>query len=164
MSLFMAGLALCYDSRVVFSLALSTVVAWRGISASSFGSDVFWSSGRRTNALVCDVVFLLLGLALDRWKWKPHFESVAFFVGWLLVPLAFYAIASESNALTFRLALLVTGSGLATYAYLRHRFQLFVMRVLAAYVALSLLVVDALDGEVAIFLWFFTTSLASLFS
>ena len=163
MSLFMTGLALRYDLRVVFSLALSTFAAWRGVSASSLGSDVFWSSGGRTNALVCGVIFIVLGLALDHWKWKPHFEPVAFFVGWFLVLIALFAGAAERDAHTFRFALLVTGSGLATYADLRRRFWLFVMGVLAAYVALSLLVVDVLDGEVAISLWFFTTSLASLF-
>jgi hypothetical protein len=163
MSLFMTGLSLRYDSRVVFSLALSTFAAWRGVSTSSLGDNLLGSSIGRTNALVCGIVFVLLGAALARWKRKPHFEPVAAFIGWLLVVIALFAGAVDGGAHLFRLALLATGCGLATYAYLRRRFWLFVMGVLAGYVALSILVVDALDGEITIFFWFFATSIASLF-
>jgi hypothetical protein len=148
MSLFMMALSLRYDSRVVFSLALSTFAAWRGVSASSLGDNLRGSSVGRTNALVCGIVFVLLGASL---------------VGWLLILVVLFAGAVDRGAHLFRLALLATGCGVATYAYLRRRFWLFVMGILAGYVALSILVVDALDGEVTIFFWFFATSLASLF-
>ncbi|HSF16955.1 MAG TPA: DUF2157 domain-containing protein [Vicinamibacteria bacterium] len=161
MSLFMAGLALRYDSRVVFSLALSTFSAWRGISASTLGGNLLWSPGAtRTNAIICGVVFVLLGHALLHWNKKSHFEPVASFVGWLLILTSLF---SGSDEALFRFALLMAGSGLAVHAYARRRFWLFVMGVFAAYAGMSIFAVEALDGEVTIFVWFLVTSLASVF-
>ncbi|HXV62077.1 MAG TPA: DUF2157 domain-containing protein [Vicinamibacteria bacterium] len=164
MSLFMAGLALRYDSRVVFSLALSTFAAWRGISASTLGGNLLWSPGTtRTNAIICGVVFVLLGLALLYWNKKEHFEPVASFAGWLLVLSSLFSGSFGVYGPSFRIALLLAGGGLAVYAFSRLHFWLFVMGVLGAYAGMSIIAVEALHGEITISMWFFVTSLASLF-
>src|SRR4030095_4591081 len=57
-----------FDSRVVFSLALSTFAAWRGVSVAHLAPDVWQSAGSslRWNAIACGVLFVGLGFALKR--------------------------------------------------------------------------------------------------
>jgi len=163
-SLVAAGLAVRYDSRIVFSLALSTFAAWRGTSVALL-EKAFWSGREagalRANAIGCGVAFLLLGMALARTGRKAHFEPVAVHAGWIL---ALGALASGLGGPepVYELSLLVAGAGLAAFAFRRARFSLFVLGVLGAYVALSALVlrggVDVLGGA----LWFTVTSLAVL--
>jgi hypothetical protein len=161
-SLFAGLAAFRFDSRVVFSLALSTFAAWRGVSAGRLASAA-WGSGDavRINGLACGILFAVLGLMLDRTQRKAHFEPIAVHLGWLLVlgSLASGMVADGRAALAWSGALLLVGAGLAPGAYRCRRFPLFAYGVVAVYAGLSRLVVDVLDLEVLGCFWFFGTSI-----
>lgn len=131
-----------YDSRVVFSLSLSTFAAWRGVSAARLGQQVLWPWSRvedavRWNAIACGVLFVVVGLVLQRTGRKAHFEPVATHLGWLLI---LFALGSGMDAAAWpawTLALVVTGFGLATASFLLRRFPLFAFGVLAAYTGVT---------------------------
>src|SRR5262249_3401937 len=77
-SVLAGSLAVRFDSRVVFSLALSTFAAWRGIRTSLVEAVLFDRvSSLRVEALLCGAAFLALGFALVRLHRKAHFEPVA---------------------------------------------------------------------------------------
>ncbi|HNX50046.1 MAG TPA: hypothetical protein PKL08_07780 [Thermoanaerobaculaceae bacterium] len=154
-SLVMAGLAVRYDSRLLFSLALSTFAAWRGVTASTFVSFAWFTTSAatvRTNAIGCGVLFVGLGMLLQRVNRKAHFEPVAAHLGWSLVLGAMTqgAIASSRSAadwLPWSLALLATAAGLAALAWRNRRFTLLLLAVLALYVAISRIVLVPVDDE-----------------
>lgn len=153
-----------FDSRVVFSLALSTFAAWRGIAVAQLGSFL---GGRedavRWNAIGCGVLFAALGLVLVCTGRKAHFEPVAVHLGWLLILGGLASgMVGESWAM-WTCALLVTGTALATGAFHYRRFPLFAFGVLAGYAALSRLILEAGSAEVLGCFWFFASALLLLF-
>ncbi len=166
-SLSMAALAFRFDSRVVFSLALSTFAAWRGVSVS-FVDQEFWpNSGgaARLNTIGCGVLFVLLGVLLVRVKRKEHFEPVATYVGISLVLLYLTSgsLTDEPSWSAHTIALILAGASLAAYSlHVRRRFPLFAMGVLAVYVGLSRAIVPSLDDETVMFLWFLFTSVGAI--
>ena len=164
-ALLAGALAFRFDSRVVFSLGLSTFAAWRGVSAGRIGEGLFALRGDavRWNAIACGALFVALGFVLERLGRKPHFEPVATHLGWLLI-LGGLASGIGSGAWQlYTLSLLACGVLLAVGAYRFRRFPLFAFGVIAGYIALSRLIVSA--GEVfAVFgcFWFFGTSILLL--
>jgi hypothetical protein len=164
MALLSAALAFRYDSRIVFSVALSAFAAWRGVSVAWL-EKALWSSGEeaslRANAIACGIAFSVLGAVLRRSGRKPHFEPAAVHLGWLLV-LGALASGLGGDDLAFGAALLLTGSGLAVFAFRARRFSLFSMGVLGAYVALSALFLRSDPPFLIASLWFALTSLAVL--
>jgi len=158
-SVFTGLAAFRFDSRVVFSLSLSTFAAWRGISASGLGGDLFWERAGDAlpwNAIACGALFALLGFGLKRTGRKAHFEPMAVTLGWLLI-LGGLALKLESAA--WAAALLLTGAGLAAGAYRFRRFPLFAFGVIAAYAALSRLAIYGLHEDLLGCAWFFVTPL-----
>ncbi len=165
-SLFMTAVALRFDSRVIFSLALSTFASWRGVSASLV--DSLWrdpGDAVRANALGCGLLFVLLGALLLKADRKAHFEPVAAHLGWLLIlgALASAAVDSGTLELLFAFALLAFAGGLAAYAFSRRRFALFTMGIVGIYVGVSRLVTEGLDTWVQDTAWFLVSSLLVLF-
>jgi hypothetical protein len=165
MAVVAAFLSVRYDSRIVFSLALSTFAAWRGVSVMLL-ERAFWSgsdtaSSLRANAIGCGLVFLLLAAALVRLDRKAHFEPVAVHAGWILILGALTSGLSD-NSLAFGLLLLLVGAAVGVFAFRRARFSLFVLGVLAAYTGLSALLLLTHPGDAAGALWFALTSLAVL--
>jgi hypothetical protein len=83
-----AALAFRFDSKTLFSLALTSFAAWRGVSiagvATPWGGPVD-SDRFLVEALGCGVLFLALGKVLERVRIKAHFEPVAAWLGWLLI-------------------------------------------------------------------------------
>jgi peptidoglycan/LPS O-acetylase OafA/YrhL len=156
--------ALRYDSRTLFSLALTTFAAWRGISVARLGA--VWEQSAtvvRLNALACGAAFLLLGWSLRRMQRKAHFEPVATWLGWLLILGALATGSAEDDSWPgWTLALLAVGAALAVVAVRRRRFGLFALGILAAYGALSRFVVDVAPLETLGCLWFFATSILLL--
>jgi hypothetical protein len=151
-----------FDSRVVFSLSLSTFAAWRGVSVAFFGATLLnEESAVRWNAIGCGVLFVVCGWVLARTGRKAHFEPVAANLGWLLVlgGIGSGMLASGNAGLAWSGALLLVGAGLAAGAFRARRFPLFAYGVLAAYAGLSYLVVDGLDLEMMGCFWFSITSL-----
>ncbi len=164
LSIVAAALSVRYDSRIVFSLALSTFAAWRGVSVARLETS-FWrgdtASSLRASALGCGVAFLLLAAVLVRLERKPHFEPVAVHAGWILI-LGALASGLGREPVPFGLGLLLAGGGVALFAFRRARFSLFALGVLAAYVAVSALFLRSAPPFLVASLWFALTSLAVL--
>jgi hypothetical protein len=165
-SVLTAALALRFDSRVVFSLALSSFAAWRGVSVASLES-ARWSSGEaglRVNAVGCGLLFLLLGASLSRTGRKAHFEPVATHLAWILIlgtgvsGLGYLG----SGGLAWALGLFLAGAGLAVVAFARGRFSLFVMGVLGGYIGLSALFLRSGPDATLGLGWFVLTSAGML--
>lgn len=137
-SILAAAAAVRFDSRVVFSLALATFAAWRGVSVAHFGADVLDASGAvRWNAIACGVFFILLGLVLRRARFKAHFEPVAVHLGWLLVLGGLASGLGEADWPAWAGALLLVGAGLAVGAFRFRRFPLFAYGVIGGYAGLT---------------------------
>lgn len=154
-----------FDSRIVFSLALTTFLAWRGVSVAGVGQGVFDGSedAVRWNSLACGVVFVAIGIALKRMDRKAHFEPAALYLGWLLILGELASGLGESAWLLYTLALLACGVGLAIWAYRFHRFPLFAFGVLAGYIALSRFIFEVDAFEVLGCFWFASTTILLLF-
>lgn len=167
MSLFAGAMAVRYDSRVLWSLALSTFAAWRGVAVSLHAAarvlEGETAVAVRWNALVCGAVFVVLGVLCKRLGRKAHFEPVAAYLGWLLVLGALIAgsvsgpFSNDPTRLLWALALLLTGGALAVWMVRQRRFGLFALGVIAAYIGLSALVVRTMAEELGCF-WFWSTS------
>ncbi|MFP5289075.1 MAG: DUF2157 domain-containing protein [Thermoanaerobaculia bacterium] len=157
-SLLAGAAAVRFDSRVVFSLALATFAAWRGVSAARFGLDVLEASDDivRWNAIGCGALFLLLGTGLKSNFRKAHFEPVAVNLGWLLALGGLASGIGEESWALWTLALLATGAALAAGAFRFRRFPLFAYGVLGGYLALTRLIFTG-DETLGCF-WVSTTS------
>lgn len=165
---FYALLAFRFDSRVQWSLALSSFAAWRGVSVRVFDREPwrFWGDPVvRANAIACGVAFALAGWLLARYRRKAHFEPVAVNLGWLLVLGGLASGAMQSASVTgwavFSLALLAIAAAVALVAFRSDRFLLFALAAIAAYAAVSRLVVEALRGSQAVFTWFTVSAIAA---
>jgi hypothetical protein len=165
-SLAAALVALRYDSRIVFSLSLTTFAAWRGVSVQlserGIGRLLDPSGRLRADAIGCAVLFLLLGLLLLRTGRKAHFEPVASHLGWLLLLGALVSgIGTRSAAdLVWTLALLVTAAALGFGAARARRFALLAMGFVAAFVAVSALFHRLDPPLVVAAAWYLLASLA----
>jgi phosphate starvation-inducible membrane PsiE len=154
----LAGLAAFrFDSRVVFSLSLTSFAAWRGVSLAD-AAGPGWTAGEawRWNAIACGVVFAGLGLGLARWRRKPHFEPVAVHLGCLL---ALGGVAAGLERPAWGAALLLAGAGLAAVAYRTRRFPLFAYGVVAAYLGLTRLLLAGVHDFGIGCLWVGLTSI-----
>ncbi|HSD26360.1 MAG TPA: hypothetical protein VLL75_03605, partial [Vicinamibacteria bacterium] len=163
MSVFAGLLAVRGDSRMIASLALTTFAAWRGVAASPL-ERAFWTAGGdegelRVNAIFTGLLFVALGYGLVRSDKKAHFEPLCAHLGWLLLLAALLSGIFERGSAgpAFRLVLLVVGVGLALFAFGAGRFGLFGMGLVAAYIALSALVLAVVDDAFFGFLWFIST-------
>lgn len=155
-----------YDSRVVFSLSLSTFAAWRGVSVAHLGQGFLWGrveDALRWNAIACGVLFVVIGLALAKRDRKAHFEPVAMHLGWLLVLLALGSGMDAEAWAAWTVALALTGFGLAVVTFLLRRFSLFAFGVLAAYAGVTRIVLSNEGGEDFGCFWFFFSSLVLIF-
>jgi hypothetical protein len=160
-SLFTALAAFRFDSRVVFSLALSTFAAWRGISATHFGMDLLdtGEDAVRWNAIACGVLFAGLGLAMLRTDRKAHFEPLAVNLGCLLVLGALASGMASQQWVGWTSALIVAGIALGAVAYRFRRFSLFAFGVVAAYSGISRMAVEGVGMDTLGCFWFFFTPL-----
>jgi hypothetical protein len=167
-SLAMAAIAVRFDSRVVFSLALSTFASWRGVTVSIVERD-FWSNfaaATRLNTTACGLLFVALGLVMARTDRKAHFEPVATYLGLILVlvSLASGALTDDPAFGLWNVSLLLVGAGLALHSFFRGRFPLFAMGGVAAYVAVCRWIVPGLDDETLVVLWFLLSAVAAIFA
>jgi hypothetical protein len=162
-SLIYAALALRFDSRLLFALALTTFAAWRGVSSLRLDQALLgWEYGSdltRANALGCGALFLLVGAWCDHRRVKPHFEPVAAFTGWALI---LTAAALGLDERLSRFALLALGVTLAWCSRGRDRFAFLVMGVLAAYVAFLAMTLGLIDSGAGSMLFVALTALLLL--
>ncbi len=163
----LAGLAgaaaLRFDSRLAFSLSLSSLAAWRGVSLAGAGRalDLGPAAGvLRWNAIACGALFALLGFGLARSGRKPHFEPVAVHLGWLLLlgGLAAGMARSSPAGPVWGVALLAVGAVLAAGAFRARRFPLFAYGLLAAYLGLTRLLLQLSLDLIAGCLWLAVSS------
>lgn len=161
---FMGVLAFRYDSRMLLSLALTTFAAWRGVTLPVLRHDPFHGWGTvevQGNAIACGLLYVLLGRLLVRTDRKAHFEPVAAHLGWMLLLLGLMAAMFVSENWGADAVLLLVASGLLTAgAFRADRVGLGVMGVLAAYIALTRLVLELLHGFYPVTLWFICSAAA----
>lgn len=164
------ALAVRFDSRPLFSLGLSTLAAWRGVTASTF--DLFaWNRTEtwviRLNAIACGAAFVVLGAAMVRLRRKPHFEPVATYLGWGLVLGALLQGTLQNHGddgswPLWAVAAMGAGLALAAGAWVGRRLGLFAMGVLAVYVGASRLALETIDHGATTALYFVLTGAAVL--
>jgi hypothetical protein len=146
-SLLMMCIAVRYDSRTIFSLALSTFAAWRGVSVSFLEKPVWHASDEsmRWNAICCGLLFVFLSICMLRARRKPHFEPVAVYLGWLLILGALVSGGWMKGAGGAVYILLLTATGVCVaWLYIRkERFGLFASGVFAVFIALNEIVVKS---------------------
>jgi hypothetical protein len=167
-SLAMAWIAVRCDSRLVLSLSLSTFAAWRGVSTSLLGSDV-WHFQRtpaalRADAIGCGILFLLLGFLARRWHRKEHFEPVSSYLGWIVILAALLSGTGTKTGeeLLFTMALIGCGSLLAILESRRRRFSMVALGAVAAYIGVCLLFHRTEPGDMVIAGWYAVTALGML--
>jgi len=128
-----------WDSRVVLSLGLSTLAAWRGVSvsvmASSLGSD---AGDLRVNAVVLGLLYVITAVLSVRLDRKAHFEEIFGNAGLLLLfgGLVSGVILSDLGWGAWLVALLVLAAAVMWIASRVGRPAYFAEAVLAAYVGL----------------------------
>jgi hypothetical protein len=159
-AIFYALLAFRFDSRVLLSLALSTFAAWRGASAARL-EDAFWRGSEdfvRVNAAACGMFFVIAGTLLRRQSRKAHFEPVFVHLGWLLILGAIGSALGTDAGAWWAVVLVVVSGALLAIGFWQRRFSLISFAVVATYVAVSALVLRAVQWELAFF-WFTITPL-----
>lgn len=158
------ALAIRHDSRVLFSLALSTFAAWRGISAGrALQALDGGATPVRINLLVCGLLFLALGEAFRRFDRKAHFEPAAAHAGWFLFLAALASgIDSDLSGALHASLLLATGGLLGFLAWRGRRFSLFALGAIGAWVGFQGLVAVHLGFGTFDCLWWTGTSLGML--
>lgn len=161
-----AALALRFDSRVLFVLALTTFAAWRGVAALSVEQVLFgWTSqpmAVRLNALACGALFIGVGEGLYRMPLKAHFRPVAALAGWALLLGALASGIGGQQEQLYRLALLAAGTFLAWRSWRTDEFAQFALGVLAAYVAFLAIAAPAFRSGTAFALFVAGTAIALL--
>ena len=166
MSLVTAALALRCDSRISWSLALSTFAAWRGVAAARVGSELLGehATTMRWNLALCGAVFLGLGYVLWRFGRKAHFEPLTTFAGALALLLAFglSAIGASGPWVAWALAFLALASGFGIVALRLRRFGLFALAAVAAYAAVTRLALTLFSDTFLGCFWFSGSSVAMI--
>ena len=158
--------AVRYDSRLVFSLALSTFAAWRGVVVSFAAGGAWLARGTTAltwNAIACGLLFVGLGYAMKHARRKAHFEPIAVHLGWLLVLGGLFAGTVGGPPEQWRVwavLLLGVGGALGYWGFRRRRFWLFALGVAGAYVGHARLAADWVGAQALGCLWFFWTSAA----
>jgi hypothetical protein len=125
-----AVLAIHFDSRSVFGLALTAFAAWRGVSLQLVATT--WSSEGTlfTEAVFCGTLFIVLGQLFERFRWKAAFEPVAFWLGSLLVLGALAVRMWEPPARSLvAAALILVGAFLAWWAWDERRIGRFALGI-----------------------------------
>lgn len=156
-----AALAFRFDSRLLFSLSLSSFAAWRGVSSARL-QGAFWIGGDdlvRANAVGCALLFLVMGALLRARGRKAHFEPVAAHVGWLLLLGTLASALGTPDGPLWALALVGLAALAGLVGYRQRRFSLMAIALVAAYVGVSALVVRVLHEDLLVFGWFALTPL-----
>ena len=138
-----------WDSRVILSLGLSTLAAWRGVSVSVMAHSLgAGDAGElRVNAVVLGLLYVLaavLSVQLDR---KAHFEGIFGNAGLLLLFGGLVSgILSDQGWGTWLVALLVLAAAVMWISSRVGRAVYFAQAVLATYVGLVRLMMAPFQG------------------
>jgi len=141
-----------WDSRVVLSLGLSTLAAWRGVSVSVMARWLGSADGSelRANAVVLGLLYVIAAMLSVRLDRKAHFEEIFGNAGLLLLlgGLVSGVLLSDLGWGIWLVALLVVAAAVMWISSRAGRAAYFAEAVLAAYVGLVRLLV-ALVGDQA---------------
>jgi hypothetical protein len=148
-----ATLAFRFDSKTLFSLALTSFAAWRGVSIAGVATPwggVADSDRLLVEALGCGVMFIALGKVLERVRIKAQFEPVAAWLGWLLIVgvLAMRLGIDEGRVITAA-ALVGCGAVLAWFSWDERSLGRYALGIGAAAVGIggwSFQLMRVLDG------------------
>lgn len=166
MSLVTGILAVRCDSRLSWSLALSTFAAWRGVAAAAVVDGLGESAGiaLRLNLIVCGCAFLALGYGMRRFGRKRHFEPLTTFLGCLalLAGLGLFALDPTGAWIAWAVIFLIVAGGLAGLALRVRRFGLFALGAVGSYAAVTRLVFELIGDAGCGCFWFAGSSLGML--
>lgn len=166
MSLVTGALGVRCDSRVSWSLALSTFAAWRGVAAAEVVGGIGDSSGDslRWNLMLCGLLFIALGFGMRRFDRKRHFEPLTTFLGCLalLAGLGLFALDSLAAWIVWAIVFIAAAAGLAAVALPARRFGLFALGALGVYAGVSRLAFELVDDAGLGCFWFAGSSVAMI--
>ena len=140
-----------WDSRVILSLGLSTLAAWRGVSVSvmahSLGAG--GAGALRVNAVMLGLLYVIAAVLSVRLDRKAHFEEIFGNAGLLLLfgGLVSGVMLSDLGWGTWLVALLVLAAAVMWISFRVGRPAYFAQAVLAAYVGLVRLVMVPFSGQ-----------------
>ncbi len=139
-----------WDSRTILGLALTTLVAWRGISIGPRNVSLWLGdvAGLRGNAIVLGALYVAAATLSVRLGKKPHFEAVFANTGLLLLLGALLSgvFFDDSNWGAWLTALLAVTALLLWASYRLGRTAYFAEGVVAAYVGLLRLIFEPVKG------------------
>jgi hypothetical protein len=146
-----------FDSRSVFSLALTSFAAWRGVDARLTLRTVFGNPEEaiRWNSILCGALFLLGAWVLTRARWKAHFEPVSSNLGLLLLLGALLSGVLGTRAPewpAWEAALLAVGAAVIAAGWRERRTLWFSQGVVAVYAGALRVLFEASHGAGAMFL------------
>ena len=139
-----------WDSRVVLSLGLSTLAAWRGVSVSVMAHSLGAGDADelRVNAVVLGLLYVIaavLSIRLDR---KAHFEEIFGNAGLLLLFGGLVSgVLSDLDWGIWLVALVVLAAAVMWISSRVGRPAYFAEAVLAAYVGLVRLLIGAVSSQ-----------------
>jgi hypothetical protein len=166
MSLITGALGLRFDSRLVWSLALSTFAAWRGVAAAKVVGSLVAGAGTplRLNLIGCGLLFCALGYGIRRFDRKRHFEPLTTFLGSLalLAGLGLFALDSRGAWVAWAIVFIVAAAGLALAALSARRFGLFALGAVAVYAGVTRLAFEVIDAELLGCFWFAASSVGMI--
>jgi predicted membrane protein DUF2157 len=129
-----------WDSRTVLGLALTTLAAWRGISASLISGSLWATNAARlrANAVAVGLLYVAVAALSVSMRRKVHFEEVFANAGLLLLLGSLVSgVHGERSAWGAWLVALLVAAGLVMWRSLELRRSLyFAQGVVAAYVGL----------------------------
>lgn len=153
-------LAYRFDSRLVLSLALSTLAAWFGFKL--YDPLIHFQEYHRLYAIAYALIVFAVGISLYRSAIKRHFLDI-----YLNFSAHFIFIALISGIVQYKIfslyffALVASCITAAIYAIHARRFLYILYAILYGYVGLSIIAVDVLhhDGEGFLFIYFILSSM-----
>jgi len=139
-----------WDSRVVLSLGLSTLAAWRGVSVSVMAHSLgAGDSGElRVNAIVLGLLYVIAAVLSVRLDRKAHFEEIFGNAGLLLLFGGLVSgVLSDLDWAIWLVALVVLAAAVMWISFRVGRPAYFAEAVLAAYVGLVRLLIGAVSSQ-----------------
>ena len=139
-----------WDSRVVLSLGLSTLAAWRGVSVSVMAHSLgAGDAGElRVNAVVLGLLYVIAAVLSVRLDRKAHFEEIFGNAGLLLLFGGLVSgVLSDLDWGIWLVALVVLAAAVMWISSRVGRPAYFAEAVLAAYVGLVRLLIGAVSSQ-----------------
>ncbi len=153
-----------FDSRIVLSLALSTLGAWLGVKTTlpELADGSHWASWTRWNSIGFGAGVVVLGAAQAAGGWKRHFLPIHLHLGLNVLLAALVSGVGPGTGGAFHLlGALAVAAGAAFYAQRSRRFAFLLYGVLYGYAAFTGFLLSRVPmGGIGYTLYFFATASA----